>query len=155
MPAHPPEEITELAAGYVRYAEGLARDESADTPELTAAEQAYGLVEKAVRTGPAGRACELVVEILRRAPDERLDVYAAGILEDLVKFRGAEVIEAVEREAAADERFRWALGCIWLLVGEVPLEVQDRIVRASGGQVRPLDAGPLAAALIRLPPNDR
>ena len=155
MTAIPPEEITDLAAGYIRYAEELAQDLSPDSPDITAAERAYDLVEKTVRNGPAERAWGLVVEILRQAPDERLDVYAAGLLEDLVKFRAPEVIEAIEREAAADERFRWALGCIWLLVGEVPQELQERIVRASGGQVRPFDAGPLAAALVRLPPNDR
>ena len=155
MTAMLPEEITDLAAGYIQYAEELARDLSPDSPEITAAERAYELVEKTVRKGSAERAWRLVVEILRQAPDERLDVYAAGLLEDIVKFRGLEVIEAVEREAAADERFRWALGCIWLLVGEVPQELQERIVRASGGRVHPLDAGPLAAAFVRLPPNDR
>ena len=155
MAANPPLEIADLAADYIRYAEELSRDDSPDTPEITAAERAYDLVEKTVRAGPAGRAWELVVEILRQAPDERLDVYAAGVLEDLVRNHAGEVIGAIEREAAADERFRWALGCIWLLVGEVPLELQDRLVQASGGQVHPLDAGPLAAAFVRRPPNDR
>lgn len=155
MTALPPEENTDLVAGYIRYAEELAQDAQPDTPDLTAAEAAYERVEQTVRNGPAARAWELVVEILRRAPDERLDVYAAGVLEDLVKYQGMEVIDAIEREAAADERFRWALGCIWLLMGEVPLALQERIVRASGGRVRPLDAGPLAAALIRQPRNDR
>ena len=67
MTANPPEEIADLAAGYIRFAEELARDESPDTPEIAAAEQAYELVEKTVRNGPADRAWELVVEILRQA----------------------------------------------------------------------------------------
>ena len=116
MTAIPPEEITDLAAGYIRYAEELAQELSPDSPEITAAERAYDLVEKTVRNGAAERAWRLVVEILRQASDERLDVYAAGPLEDLVKFRGPEVIEAIEREArpmSASDGHSGAFGCWW------------------------------------------
>ena len=149
------DEINEIVAGYIRYNESLALDDAPDTPELVKAEQAYNAVRETVRVGSADQAWEVVVRILRSAPDERLEVYAASLLEDLVRVRGPEVIARIEHEAATDERFRWALGCIWLLVGEVSAEFQERIVRASGDVVKPLDAGPLAAALVRLPPNER
>jgi hypothetical protein len=148
-------EIDALVTGYVRFAGALALGVPSDTAELAIAERAYESVGNTVRGGPAALAWELVVRILRSATDERLEMYAASLLEDLVRLRGTEVIAQIEHEAATDQRFQWALGCIWLLVGEVPTELQERIVRASGGSVKPLDAGPLAAALRRLPPNER
>jgi hypothetical protein len=129
-----------LVTGYIEFAEALALGVPEDTPEMDSAGKAYFAVERLIRNEPAGVAWPLVREILRCVPDDRLDVYAAGPLEDLVRLRGAELVDAIEREAAEDERFRWALGCIWLTIGERPPEIMERIVRASGGKIRPLDA---------------
>ena len=132
-----------LVDGYVRFAEALGGGVPDDTAETEAASDAYRAVEKLITLGPARLAWDVVVEILRRAPDDRLDVYAAGPLEDLVRFHGVELVDVIEREAARDERFRWALGCIWLTVGELPPSVIERIVRASDGQIKPLDLSSL------------
>jgi hypothetical protein len=129
-----------LIAGYIQFAEALALGAPEDTPEMDAAADAYHAVERLIRQGRPTRSWPLVLEILRRAPDDRLDVYAAGPLEDLVRLHGAELVDAIEHEAAANERFRWALGCIWLLIDDLPVDTMERVVRASGGEIRPLDA---------------
>jgi hypothetical protein len=81
-----------------------------------------------------------VREVLRQAPDDRLGVYAAGVLEDLVRRRGAELVREIELEAGSDHRFEWALGGIWLDGANLPPEVVARVIRASGGKIRLLAA---------------
>ena len=130
-----------LVTGYLRFAEALGRGVPDDTAEMEAADDAYRAVAKFITHGPARLAWDLVVNILRRAPDDRLDVYAAGPLEDLVRCHGVELVNLIEHEAARDERFRWALGCVWLTVGELPAVTMERIVRASDGEIKPLDPG--------------
>ena len=39
---------------------------------------------------------------------------------------------------AADERFRWALGRMWLDADDLPPDLLARVVRASGGEIKPL-----------------
>ena len=129
----------ELVAAYVRYAEALSQDIPDDTPEMDRDARAYDEVWSAIRHGPAAYAWEVVRAVLRGAPDERLDAYAVGPLEDLVRIRGAEVVDQIEAEAKADERFRWALGCIWAEEKALPHEVLVRIVNASEGRIRPLE----------------
>jgi hypothetical protein len=138
MDTSSPTPDSELVAAYVRYAEALGQGVPDDTPEVDSDARAYDEVERVIRDGSAAYAWELVRAILRRAPDERLDVYAVGPLEDLVRKRGAEVVENIEAEAKADERFRWALGCIWAEAKALPHEVLGRIVNASEGKIRPL-----------------
>ena len=55
----------------------------------------------------------LLLEIVRRAPDDALDLIAAGPLEDYVAQHGRRVIGAVEAEAAANPRLRRALAGVW------------------------------------------
>ena len=98
---------------------------------------AYDALEQAIRHGPASDAWEGVVELLRRWPDDDLDSFSAGPLENLVKLRGTELIEQIEAEVERDERFRWALGGVWLARGELPDDVLERVVRASGGEIEP------------------
>ena len=129
---------SEFVAAYVRYAEALSQGVPDDTPEMDRDERAYDEVWRAIRDGSAAYAWELVRAVLRGAPDERLDAYAVGPLEDLVRIRGAEVVDFIEAEAKADERFRWALGCIWAEAEALPHEVLVRIVNASEGKIRPL-----------------
>ena len=87
-------------------------------------------------------AWDLVVELLRRTPDEHLSYVAAGPLEDMVRRHAPALIEWIEGEAQRDERFQWALGCIWLHEGDLPAEIEQRVVAASGGAIWPLH-GPL------------
>jgi hypothetical protein len=128
--------IDAVVDGYIRYSETLRRgDPDADANARDAA--AYDALEAAIRGAPAAVAWELVVTLLRRAPDAELDFHAAGPLENLVVHRAAELIGEIEAEAARDERFRWALGCIWLSRDEIPDDVLQRVVRASGGAIQP------------------
>ena len=130
-----------LLAGYVAFSDALSRGVPDDTPEMDAAERAYSAVEDIIRDGPADLAWALVVELLRRAPDvDRLGAHAVGPLENLVRRRGPEIVERVEAEAGRDPRFRLALGGIWLAHGDMPPDVLERVVRASGGRLEPLGA---------------
>jgi hypothetical protein len=52
-------------------------------------------------------------------------------------FRGTEVVDLVEAEAARDDRFTWALGKIWIVAKGLPPDVVERIVIASGNAIRP------------------
>jgi hypothetical protein len=129
-----------LVAGYIRHRNVLRVDDpdgmwDGQDPDTAA----YEALEACIRNGPAGDAWIAVVELLLRAPDEDLDVYAAGPLEMLVIRRGAELVDQIEAEAARDARFQWALGCIWLYTDDLPPDVLERIVRASAGAIKPLE----------------
>jgi hypothetical protein len=132
-------ECERIAAGYVTYVEKLASGGQADDLDARDGEREFAEVKQRIHEGPSHVAWELVLEVLRRVPDERLEVYAAGPLEDLVRRWGVDLVGDIEREASRDERFRWALGCIWLLVGDLPSTELERIVHASGGQITPVN----------------
>ena len=53
------------------------------------------------------------------------------------RLRGTEVVDLVEAEAARDDRFKWALGKIWIVAKDLPPDVVERIVIASGNAIRP------------------
>ncbi|HEX3232783.1 MAG TPA: hypothetical protein VHR41_01210, partial [Gemmatimonadales bacterium] len=53
------------------------------------------------------------------------------------RLRGTEVVDLVEAEAARDDRFKWALGKIWIVAKGLPPDVVERIVIASGTAIRP------------------
>ena len=140
----PQRTIGELAAGYLRCSESLRRNDDPDgiwSPESDPDQAAYDAVSRAIRDGPLDTAWALVREILRQAPDEELASAAVGTLEPLLQRRGAELAERVEHEAREDDRFQWALARIWLSEGDMPPDALTRIVRASGGEIKPL--GPL------------
>jgi hypothetical protein len=132
-------ECERIAAGYVTYVEKLASGGQADDLDARDGEREFAEVKQRIHEGPSHVAWELVLEVLRHVPDERLEVYAAGPLEDLVRRWGVDLVGDIEREASRDERFRWALGCIWLLVGDLPSTELERIVHASGGQITPVN----------------
>jgi hypothetical protein len=133
-----PLDLATVADGYIReWRRFLANqsDQGWDSRDPDTA--AYEALEQAIRDGPAGDAWEGVMELLRRWPDDDLDSFSAGPLENLVVERGVELIERIEAEAERDERFRWALAGIWLSRGELPDDVLERVVRASGGKIEP------------------
>lgn len=132
-----PLDVETVVSGYLRYSRRPRDDDDAydyDHPD-TIADDALC---RAIADAPAGTAWELVRTLLRQAEDDELSFHAAGPLEDLVVLRGAELIDEIEAEAEGDARFRWALGCIWLSHGALPASVLERVVRASGGQIKPL-----------------
>lgn len=80
----------------------------------------------------------VLLRLMDAVPDDLLGFVGAGPLEDAVVRWGAELVERIEAQAARDERFREALGCIWLSHGELSAAVLERVIRASGGEIEPL-----------------
>jgi hypothetical protein len=134
-------DVTSIARGYIRCADVLSSsDWDPDeiwSPETNPDQRAYEIIDAAIRGESAARAWELVVAILRESSDARLAHHASGPLEDLVRLRGAELIEPIEHEARRDQRFRRALGRIWLRSSALPEDVVRRLVAASGGAIDP------------------
>jgi hypothetical protein len=95
-----------------------------------------------LRDASAEDAWDLTIELLRRAPDAVLGSVAVGPLEDVIKEHGAALVDWIEGEAGRDERFKWALGRIWVSRGQLPQEIEERIVAASGGKVLVLGIEP-------------
>ena len=77
-------------------------------------------------TGLPERGWPLLREIIRRAPDRHLDYLGAGPLEDLLRDNGAEIIEAIELEAAHSPKLRLALGGLY--PHAIARSVRERIV---------------------------
>lgn len=128
-----------IVQAYRGFQKRLAAGGPASPPDRDSPEEAgHDAFEDAIWNGPVQTAWQLVLELLRTAPDDDLGFYAAGPLEELVRLRGAEVIDEIEAEARRDPGFRWALGCIWLSHGELPDDVLARVVRASGDEIKPL-----------------
>ena len=53
------------------------------------------------------------------------------------RLRGTEVVDLVEAGVARDDRFKWALGKVWVVAKGLPPDVVERIVIASGNAIRP------------------
>ena len=142
-PGNSEPDVETIARGYLRCSDSLS-DENFDPdsvwdPEHNPDELAYSIVKEAIRHGPPERAWELVTAVLRLSVDERLGLHAAGPLEDMVRRWGTELVDRIEELAAADERFRWALGGIWLTrTGKLPAAIVQRIVAASDGAAKVL-----------------
>ena len=119
---------SEIIAGYIRYSNRLRSDvNDSEEPDDDPDETAYDMLHRLLRSGPCPEAWSLIVQLLKAVPDADLATVAAGPLEDVVRWRGTEIIKPLETEAAADPRFRWALRQIWLPTGEQPQDVLDRI----------------------------
>ena len=78
----------DLIPGYSRFSEELRRGVPPNTPDVDELYDAYSALERLVRTAPVDEAWRLV--------------------------RRDEAVPFIERETASDERFRWALGRIYL-----------------------------------------
>lgn len=142
---HSSEENQRLVAGYIRYRDSLGSGGAPLPPRASPAEkEAHDAVDEILRNGPPARAWELALAILSEMPEEKLGDYAVGPLETLVARWGDVLVEEIEREAARDARFRWALGVIWLTelgFSRTPAEREAlvRIVAASGGRLKVLE----------------
>ena len=88
----------------------------------------------------AHAAWHLVQSLVSAADETSLGYVAAGPLEDLVTAHGVVLINELEAAARQDPKFRECLGHIWLSEGELPPEILARVVRASGGRIKPLPA---------------
>src|SRR5262249_22895008 len=131
-------DIGSIAAGYLRYSDSLSRDvdpHAVWSPETDPDCRDYKTVNDAIKRGPADLVWRLVRAILDATVDDDLAHQAAGSLEEVVRLRGSDLIASIERDAAQDPRFRWALGQIWLSEGELPPDVLARVVAASGNTI--------------------
>ena len=81
------------------------------------------------------RAWELVVALIRSAPDERLEFIGAGPLECLVETHAGALIDRIIGEAERDSRFREALATIWLSVENVPPAALERLQAVTGNRL--------------------
>lgn len=92
----------------------------------------YALMEferKLIERNPDA-AIDLVLEILRiETSPQLLSVLAAGLVEDVIS---RDTIGRIEREAAADERFRDLLGWVWC--SDHGAELRARVEAAARGQ---------------------
>jgi hypothetical protein len=84
----------------------------------------------------------LAVQALVRhsTSNETLGSIGAGALEDLIRLHPADIIEPIEELAREDERFRVALGCVWLRLEDLPENLVRRYWIASGRELGVLDA---------------
>lgn len=80
------------------------------------------------RGGPP--ALDLIVALLAACPDEDgITLVATGPLEDLVRKHGDQLIDDIEYLAAVNERFRSALGAVWLPTGVLTPQARWRLSR--------------------------
>jgi hypothetical protein len=103
---------------------------------------AWERVEDFVRNDPE-LAWRIVNLLIDAAPsDEVLGSIAAGPLEDLLREHGSQFVDRVEERARQNERFRQCLAGVWMSRGELPEDILQRIVDASGGEIDPSDPLP-------------
>lgn len=83
-------------------------------------------------------AWRVITLLVEHAPsDDLLEFIAAGPLEELLRKHGEHFIDRVEERARQDERFRECLGGVWISRGDLPADVEQRLVRASGDRIEP------------------
>ena len=114
-----------LIVAYLRH---IAENTAADF-------WAWEAVGEIARGPSAEDAWDLVVTLVRRAPEEQLGRISVGPLEDMINEHGPELVEWIEGECQRDPRFKDALGRIWLTSGDLPAEVEAKMVAASGGRI--------------------
>ena len=79
--------------------------------------------EREITNNEPDRMLDMILEVLKIETNERMLGYlAAGPLEDVI---GMNTIDRVEREAAANKRFRWLLGGVWYY--SAPDELKARL----------------------------
>jgi hypothetical protein len=89
----------------------------------------------------AAKAWLAIQTLVRHAPDEEtLGSIGAGPLEDLIRLHPLKFIQPIEKLAQRVERFRFALGCVWLKLEGAPENLVRRYWNASGRELRVVDA---------------
>lgn len=73
----------------------------------------------------------MILDLVEAADDEALGLVAAGPLEDWLGAYGPQQIERVEEQAQRSERFRKALGGVWVW-SSLPPDTFDRVAAAAG-----------------------
>lgn len=82
-----------------------------------------------VDEGPEA-AWPMVAALIERAPIDRLAAIGAGILEDMLRKYGSEIIERVEEWANTDQQFRYCLSHVW--PDDISGSIWERVVKARG-----------------------
>ena len=89
-----------------------------------------------ISSGPdAERAWELVLAVVRSAPDHRLEFVGAGPVENLVTVHAAALIDRIMSEAERDPRFREALAAMWLVIEDIPPSALEQLQRVTGNRI--------------------
>jgi hypothetical protein len=122
--------VVELARGYLKCHRTRAVQDSWAFDEV--------LERVGLSSAEAVDAWDVVLALVTMADDESLGYIGAGPLEQLIRHFGPELVDRIEDCARQDPRFRFCLESVWLAEGDLPPAVQDRIVRASGGRIKPL-----------------
>jgi hypothetical protein len=99
-------------------------------PEYQQCDDALGMIFDPEQNWP------YLLELIAEVDDDLLEYAGAGPLETLVKRHAAAFIDRIEARAKADPRFRACLATIWLTDGKVPPDIQQRLLDATGGQIR-------------------
>jgi hypothetical protein len=120
-----PEEIAHLLEVYHRHGRD-GRDEDF---------WAWDRVHDIVRGTDPQRAYDLVRELVRTAPDDRLEHVGAGPVEELVMHHSASLIDQIEAEAQLNPRFCEALASIWLVAEDILAPVLARLQAVTGGRI--------------------
>jgi len=95
-------------------------------------------------TSPRGdptAAWNLLSRLFAAAADELLGAVAVGPLENLVARFGPQLISQIEETSRRDPRFRSALSRVWITTGQLPGDIEARVVAASNGAIRSLPGG--------------
>jgi len=122
--------VVELARGYLKYHRTRALEDSWAFDEV--------LERVGLSSAEPEDAWNVVLALVTMADDESLGYIGAGPLENLVHQFGTELVDRIEDRARQDPRFRFCLGAVWLSEGDLPPAVQERVVHASGGRIKPL-----------------
>ena len=112
-----PDDRDLVISEWLRYAESGKEDGS----------WAYDALADLIDEDPA-LACAIILELVHRAsPGGVFDLVAAGPLEDLVAWRGQEVIDLLEPRVGDDEPLRRALAGIWVGRDTLDLKTLERL----------------------------
>jgi hypothetical protein len=79
-------------------------------------------------------AWQAVLRIMQhKLSDEQISLLAAGPIEDLLAWHGAQFIDRIEAEAQRSPAFAHVLGGVWR--SNMPAEIWRRVESARGGKV--------------------
>jgi hypothetical protein len=134
----PDSDVEGLTVAYHRYG-AEKRDEDY---------WAWAEVAEIARSRDRARAWEVMLAVVRTAPDDRLSVIGAGPLEDFIETHGAHTLDDIVREARDDARFREALSSMWLVREDFSPAVLARLLEVTGHRIEVADQASIDAAQI-------